>query len=347
MQLFAEFQRYNVFRRPDWRWQRVLQMCDRQPSPGRCSRRDDAWVKGARNFLLRWRGARYERLRTELFAELPGLWYAYEIYERASEEPEPQAYLEARLLARQSDKEIAHALCTMPEAIQWYEALFFNVADRLENRDWITKQVLMPAILRNHGLGAPPTGSSSIFSGGVIAKPFLDATLKLFAYFGGTHLVDIMITGFQSGKPLASPDDLGNWFDANWASAIRRRSHQASLTFEVNKFNVMELFAIHTKIMEIEKSDDSQEKQRTTIERHIRAMITDLPWAVGDAGESRFAGTEVGKFDAMAAELRDDELLNVAVGDVPGGLEAEMAPMQLPPPRRKTKKKPTPTPDAD
>lgn len=340
MLLHEEFQKYNVFRKPDWRFERVLKMCDRYPSPGRCSRRDDDYVKKARKFVLGWR-AREPEERKELYAECPGLYYAFEIFERAEDDPEPNHFLQARLLAQQTHEEIAHALGTVPETVEWYEKLFFNVSDRLEHRDWITKHVLLPAILRQHAGLAPSDaddddddddvviGSSTV----PVARPFLDASLKLFAYFGGKHVVDIMITGFQSGKQLAAPEDMAGWFDSQWKMALRRRSHQASLMFEINKYNVMELFAIHTRIMEIEKSEESQDQQRSTIERHVKALIDEIPWAVGDDGKKMLAGTALGQYDEGAAELRDDELIQVSAGQKL--LSSEEFLQELPPPRKK------------
>ena len=91
----------------------------------------------------------------------------------------------------------------------------------------------MPALLRNAGsfTPEPSTGIPGILlSSREIARPFLDATLKLFPYFGGKYAVDIMITGFQAGNPVQSPEMLGQWFEQNWAQTIKRRSNQAALT---------------------------------------------------------------------------------------------------------------------
>lgn len=342
--LYAAYQRYNVFRRPDWRWERVRAICERYPTPGRASRRDDDYVKSAKNFLLRWRRIDTRADRDQLFFDYPGLFYAHEIYEKSHEDFEPKAMMEARLLARQDPGQIAEVLCTRPETVEWYEAMFFNVADRLDSRDWITKHVLLPAIMRNYGLGGVPDAGAPIvtFNNGVIARPFFDATLKLFAYFGGPHIIDFMLTGFQAGKPLHSPEAMGAWFDSNWANVIKRRSHQASLTFEVNKYNVMELFATHLQILAIEKSADNQDLKKTTIERHIEAMVNGIPFTVGDEGEAAAGRTPVGRYDTLAVELRDDDLLRVASGDEPAGLHAKMAPLGLPAPRKKDRK-PEPT----
>lgn len=343
MHLHDEFERFNVFRKPDWRFAKVLKMCDRYPAPGRCSRRDDEFVKKARKFVLGWR-AREPEERRELYSDNPGLYYAYEIYEKAEDDPEPNHFLQARLLAQQTHEEIADALGTLPATVEWYEKLFFNVSDRLKHRDWVTKHVLLPAILRQHNTKLAPNDADDDDDDndmGIgldegpkpVARPFLDATLKLFAYFGGKHVVDIMITGFQSGKQLVSPEDMSSWFDSHWKMALRRRSHQAALTFEVNKYNVMELFAIHTRIMEIEKSEESQDQQRSTVERHVKALLDEIPWAVGDDGRKMLEGTPLGQIDEGATELRDDELLRVASGQKL--LASEEFLTELPPPRPK------------
>lgn len=332
MKLYEDYQRFNVFRRPDWRLERVLKIIDRLPNPGRCTSRDDNYVKQARNFLLRWRAKGSEEEREELFWENPGLFYAYQIHERAEDEPEPAMFIQARLLARQGHKEIAECISTCPETIDWYEKLFFNVSDRLQNRDWITKHVLLPSIMKNHGVMPAKADDGEVlpFKDSTVAKPFLDASLKMFAYFGGQYIVDIMITGFQQGKPLVSPDEMSAWFDHHWSMTIRRRSHQAALQFEVNKYNVMELFAVHTQIMALEKSEESQEQQRTATERHIKAMLDDLPFAVGDDGEKMARGTVLGYHDTQAAELRDDELLRAQHGEK----VAQDVLESLPPPRK-------------
>lgn len=334
MKLYEDFQRFNVFRRPDWRFERVLKIVDRLPTPGRCTRRDDGHVRAARNFLLRWRARETDDEREELFWENPGLYYAYQIYEKTEEEPEPAMILQARLLADQTSRQIADSLSTTPEAVDWYERLFFNVRDRLRHRDWITKHVLLPALMNNHKLTPQSPGDNAglPFRDSTVARPFLDASLKLFAYFGGTHLVDVMITGFQSGKPLTSPEDMANWFDHHWSMTIRRRSHQAAMQFEINKYNVMELFGVHTQIMALERSEDSQEVQRTATEKHIKALLDDLPFGVGDDGAEIVRGQPLEAYDAQAYELRDDELMRVQHG---AAFEDGDALKALPPPRKR------------
>jgi hypothetical protein len=338
MKLYAEFQRYNFFRRPDWRWQRVLQICDRGlapgANPGRCTARDDHLVRQAREFLLGWRNRETEADREHLFWKFPGLYYAYELYEKKTEEPEGGLFLEARLLARQSNAEIAYCLSTLPDTVEWYSRLFFDVVDRLDHRDWVTKHVLLPAFKRHHGALQDEDGTPLPYKDSTVAQPFLDGSLKMFAYFGGKYIVDYMVTGFQQGKPMASPDDLSQWLDNHWATSVRRRSAQAAGQFEVNKYNVMELFAAHSRIMELEQSRESASQQQSAYERNVQTMLNEIPWATGADGAKVSDGTVVGRFDVMAAELRDDELILVSAGKPVAGLD-ENWPARLPPPRPK------------
>lgn len=339
-QLHGLYQKYNPFRRPDWRWERVLEITQK-PNGGRSTKRDDAYVRQARSFYVRWHNREPED-REPLFLENPGLFLAYQMFEMQTADPDHALILQSRLLAGMDYVDIAEAMDTMPQMVEWYEAVFFNVRDKLKKRDWVTRQVLIPAMMRNFGLF--DSGNKKKDNDGeqvqekswqqqIIARPFMDASLKMFSYFGGPVLCEYMIAGFQQGKFCQSPDGLSEWLDGHWAMTLRARSAQAARTFEVNRYNVMTLFETHARIMEIEKSAESLDQKRSTIERHVGALIGELKdvWAVGD-DESSLEGSEVLKYDTGAAELRDDELLVVASGGKvkQDGLEQ----LTLPPPRK-------------
>lgn len=334
MTRYADYQKFNFFREPQWRWTRVLALVQQREDgrAGRSSSRDDKYIQTAREFLLRMGNSRGQTKLDLIWAEHPGLFYAYDLYEKAQEDPEAAMFIEARLLANQTFEQIADAIGITPSTVEWYEALFFNVKDKLRHRDWITKQVLLPAMRRSHTpAGGQNDGMTVLSRDSTVARPFLDGSLKLFGYFGGNHVIDVMITGFQSGKPVQSPDAVQGWFDAGWAMTVRRRSHQAALQFEVNKYNVMELFAVHTRIIEIDRSEESQDSVRNEHERTIFALINDIPWAVGDDGAKLFEGKPLGKYDEGAAELRDDEVIKVGAGQ----LIDDNFPKALPPPRKR------------
>lgn len=339
LKTYADFQKYNFFRRPEWRFERVLALVDRNDAtPGRCTKRDDPIVRAARSFVLTWRNGDDEK-REKLLWENPGLYYAYDFYKKTGEDADASMYIQARLLARQTPEEIGDIMGVMPEAVRWYADLFFDVIPHLDRRDWITKHVLVPAVMRS-GVKQAVSGdmTAPLAKDSTVAVPFMDGTVKMFAYFGGKFLVDAMLGGMQAGQPLTRPDDLGNWLDKTISNTVRRRAMQASVTFEINKYNVLELMAVHTRIMEIEKSDESQEQTRSTQERHIKALMDEIPWVAGADGEKVYQEDMgvVGRLDNMAGELRDDELLLLASGRVVPALQDKF-PAQLPPPRREKK----------
>jgi hypothetical protein len=317
MRLNHEYQQRNVFCRTDWRFERILSLCDRHPVAGRCTRRDDRFIRRGRSFVLRWRNRENQEQREDLFMENPGLFYAYEIYERMNEDPVPIHILEARLLARQTHEEIAELFGTIPETVAWFEALFFNVTPRIDSRDWITKQVLLPALMRRYthyrtdsvADDAPRSRRDNSYTS---ITPFIDGTLKLFAYFGGKHVVDLMLTGFEAGMPLDNTTNLPNWLDHHFSRGIKRRSLQAALTFEVNRSNIMSLFECNIRLMELERSAENQEQQRTAIEHHAKKMIDELPFRVGD--DETNADSPLATYDKSPNELRDDDLHAVGAG---------------------------------
>jgi hypothetical protein len=325
---YAAFQNHSFFRTPAWRWERVLALIDRFPMPGRCGRHDDDFVRQARTFALRQRAADGDPTAAALlWFEQPDLYYAYEFYQRLADQPEAAMFLEARLLAGQSFETIADVMGITPGTVKWFEALFFNVADRLKRRDWITSQVLLPALK-----GCPPIQARDPFQGQDVVKPLLDGSVKMFAYFGGPHVVDVMLSGFKVGAPVTAPDDLNAWFDRQWAVTIRRRSVQAEMRFEINRYNVTDLFAVHAKIVETDRSEDAGAAGQTTHEKTLKALLDQIPFAAGDDGGQPHRGTVLPRLDAMAAELTDDEVLAIAAGHPVSDIDQDW-PQALPPPR--------------
>lgn len=78
--------------------------------------------------------------------------------------------VEARILARHDDATIARDCSLVPEVVHWFEALFFNVRDRLHARDWITLRAI-----RLH------QGASN------------ETIWRAFAYHGGPIILEIIL----------------------------------------------------------------------------------------------------------------------------------------------------------
>jgi len=319
LKVYRDVRLADPFLRPNWRHERVVKMLNSVP-PERVKRFDDKWVQGYKKFLFQWNKG--EDKRDKLMYDNPGLYFAYIMHDRMFIEPEMRLMMEARLLAGVSYTDIANDCKTIPETVQWYERLFFNVKDFLPHHDWILKHVLLPSSDRfvedsvdDDEEEFKPRPSSEV------VRPHLDMTLKFFAYYGGPIACDAMISGFRRNKQVTSQEELPEYFHEQFMAQVTRRSAQAAGQFEINKYNVMELFATHTRIIEIQRSAESAEDRHNEFEKHVNAMLTELPWTVGLESKKLFDGSSIGEFDSGAAELNEEELMLFGSGRKPESVE--------------------------
>lgn len=301
------------FQRPYWRHERVLQL--RQFSQ-RCTRRDDRWIQEYKTFLIEWDkgAAARERLRHTC----TGLFYAHMIHTKRVTEPEVAFLTEARLLSASSYAEIAYNLKTFPAVIEWYEKLYFNVSKRLQHHDWIVKSILLPAYdqyveqeVKEETEGKKTPAAQVVRT---IVQPHLDLSLKFFSYFGGPLVCDIMITGFRRHQHVRSSEALADYFNQQFATRIQQRSIQAAMTFEVNKYNVMELFATHTRLLEIHRYGKGDDERKTEFETNVNALMSELPWSTGRSGAQLYEGQALGQYDMSAAEVSAEEAVESGLG---------------------------------
>lgn len=169
-----DYQRYNPFRAPDWRWQRAASLL----ATGRhlAPRVDDDWVARALRLQAaqqrRGRGAQPQHRDEAVSGAL---------HMARNAAPEKRLRLEAYLLTAVPFEEVA-ARCAVRSGIaESYHQLFFSVRDRLRATDWIMAQAIGDDLW--HGLAAP----------GVVCK--------YAAYVGGANLLEVVIA-ITAGWPL-------------------------------------------------------------------------------------------------------------------------------------------------
>lgn len=310
----SKFQKYNPFREPNWRYNRVLELAERQGAPGRVSwRTDDDYVKVAKNFVVQYNRLPEEE-RNQLFASNPGLYYAYMLNEAPDEEV--NCMVQARILAGETDAEIADHICTLPATIEWYEALFFNVRDRLGCQDWIVSTILGPSAER-----------------GVKDRSF-DFAAKMFGYFGGSLALEVIATGFNIEDRPKGRDQVSDFLDTATMIGLKRKSAMAAMTFEVNKFNVMQLFDTHARLMEMERSADAAGAIQNNYEKNVASLFKEMDWTAGIEGKRPMPGNSpLRKFRGLAAEPRAEELAQLGKGN-DDELYEKLSILKLPPPRK-------------
>jgi len=92
--------------------------------------------------------------------------------------------VEARLLAGESFAAVAAKTALTPGAVEGYTRLFFDVLDGLGAVDWVVVNVLRFTPDRP------------------IAEDDAETFLRLYAYFGGTHVLDALLGFYRDPEPI-------------------------------------------------------------------------------------------------------------------------------------------------
>ena len=303
----ADYLRLSLMRKPSWRYERALSALptpgfESQPTRKLSRKRDDYLVFGLRKFLQDYRRSADPVARENVFARHPLYYLAYEI--EVDVDSGFRHLIQARILAKQTDEEIASLVNTCPEVIDLYEKCFYNVRDRIDRSDWILRQI--------YGRQASMSQSDE------------QTMLKLFAYYAGPMAIEFLTTGFSGVRHIANAQELGPMLDTYMTSAIRRRASLHSNTFEVNRYNITQLLELHTKIVEIDRAASRDGKPQDLVEKVIHEFCVGNPWITGTAGADSMG--DLIEYDKGAEEVRDDELHRAARGeaiDVPAIVYAE------------------------
>lgn len=222
----ARWMQHWPMRRPQWRLDRVLQMVRQRPQPSQPTRTDCHYIRVYRWLLLALAAARRnEPRRAQIVQEFPELYQAHRLHYSA--DVETRQIVEARLLTSESFEEIAVRFGTTPKTIEYYEALFFNVRDRLSSGYWIRKVIRGNCEL----FGDSGTDSLSVDQRGYV--------LRLFAYFGGPLVLDAMLSGLLEANTPPRDSDIDSWFDDALNQLVRTTALAAASAFSLNQRNII------------------------------------------------------------------------------------------------------------
>ena len=304
----------NPQREPTWRHDRTRKLVDHRPRPLPCSKRDDdVWIKKFYRYLIKYNRCSRGQVdldktadrRQRLFCDYPALHNAYLIYNsdisgKAEVYGHQRYAIEARLLAGQDNQEIAKQCCILPGAIEYYERLFFNVRDRLSARDYIIGQIITPI----NGVG--------------LQEFTLELSAKFFGYFGGPVVLDFVLNQFDTSitRPK-SGKQIDGFFDSFFQKTIRRRAAEASLTAEINRWNVMQLFEIHSLLIAESRLRDRDLGNAGQYEENMRLLLSSVPWTTGRDSRKALGESSVGEYLKGPYELRASEMANFTTGKPP------------------------------
>lgn len=287
--------RDNPCRAPHWKWLRAQEIDGGGQKPTRKIDGPDGFTWIRRAVRLKRHAERAGNRRNAMYALIlrdKELFWAHSIW-LADKNPTRWG-IEARVLAGESDEQIAEKIGTDPGIIAAYINVFFDVRDRLNNLDYVQNVIMADAVTRG------------------LQERHYDLLWKLLAYKGGPLVLDAVINrGTDVTKPN-SADGVGTFFQDFAISSMKYKAALASLTVQVNTHTQLPLIESFVKYVEIEKNSDNAMKAQSSIVDNIGVMLTSLPFQIGTKLDSE--GAKMLPFDNGAAELRGDEMLVIAAG---------------------------------
>lgn len=213
------------FHVPDRRWIRVLELIEGSKRPRRPKSSDDSYVRTMRAFILRSKGLSpcgLLRLRNRF----PGLVGALRIH--GNHDSKQRLEIQCRILAGQSDADIAERLGCRPDVVTWYAKIFFDVRPYLPHRDWILCHVT--------GIACTP----HLFG--------LAGVKKRLSYLGGPVLAEAVLAVEPDFQPPKNISGLRKLINSPMGEGDAVRALLAVEMFKVTDRNAVQFLQLVRKL---------------------------------------------------------------------------------------------------
>jgi hypothetical protein len=185
--------------------------------------------------------------RGRLERKMPDVAAAIAIFEG---EPSRRWAVEARLLAAEPIEAIARKTALTPRAVATFEALFFNVSDRLENRGYLI----------HIAVGLYPTPR----------EPDPGLVWRLFGLLGGPVVLDALIDG-DYGPPDRPEDERA-------LDELRLKLAVALKLLPIDAPTAPKLVRLYLQLRQSELAAEGARRAAEDLMPNIRTMLADLPW---------------------------------------------------------------------
>jgi hypothetical protein len=229
----------------NWRRQRASALLKSGVNLHTLEDTDDDFVLTFTDMLLRRERITTERDWKRIARRFGGAWDAWSFHR--SQSVMTKHLLEAWLLARASDEEIAQAFAMTPSGVRWYEKIYCDIRSRLDKRMYITTSILHPPNSKLSDEEAKQTRQrASDNAHGMV--------YKLFGYYGGTLAVELVYTGLlASGKPTGV-QAANAYINKAISSFLRTRGVSAIKIGELTKFNLPQFIDTASRVASAESS---------------------------------------------------------------------------------------------
>jgi hypothetical protein len=165
MSMMLSFNAQNPWRVVHWRLIRATSIVDGIGSSTTVKRDGTSasvrWIKRAVKFLEALERCEDDYQLARLAQEHPSIFWARDLWQ--NDHLPLRGEIEARILAGESNEVVARHTGQLPETIEAFEALFFNVREKLAHSDYIRFVAMRPNV---NGFFRGGTYSLSGFAGG-------------------------------------------------------------------------------------------------------------------------------------------------------------------------------------
>lgn len=291
-----QYARSNPWRAPHWRWGRALGIVEGQ-QPGTTARRDGAegyrWITRVVKYLEAYITCQDDFSRMSLAMDEPELFWAHWAFDQ--KEHPARAIIEARVMARDMPVNIAHYSNCDEKIVEAYEAVFFDVREKLDRKDYVT------AVIFGH--------KTQEF----VREKNYGMIWKLLAYAGGPHVLDAAMSKLTTPSWVNNPENVASFFQEAALSTIKKKAALAAMTVDVNSNTQLDLLATFVKFVEIERTTETAGKVQDQVVTDLNAILSSLPWKrAGVAGPPTGPAYD---YDMSAVELTVDQLLLIGTGE--------------------------------
>jgi hypothetical protein len=286
-------------RPPDWRWQLAGHLLKHHSGFVPESLREEVLCEAVYvRRAVQQQGPGDEGLLA-LMELSPSYYDAWDLYR--ADDGSARWEIEARLLAREPMAEIARKVGVSEEAVSVYEALFFNVLDRLDCPGYIMHAVLGP-ILQNRAKARD-----------------LGCLWKMFGYWHGPVMLDEVIYGAsQSARPGNTADVMAA-LDTDIFNTLRAKVAAAGHALTLRPDEMPEIFKLYSDLRKIEQNNDSAAAgtAEASILANVEACMSRLPWEKSDSHRLMPTSQVQAELQTAGVSLRTRELLLMASGGLP------------------------------
>jgi hypothetical protein len=197
--------------------------------------------------------------------------------------------LEARLLCCQPRAEIAKRLAVSEAVIDAYEAVFFNVADRLDSVSWVLHRVIGPRLHR----GATDNDVGVFW--------------KLYGYAWRCPAFLDQLVSTVKITMISAPEDVHTRVREDGEWSMHRRAAQAARSLPVDEKTRTRLLEIQAEV-EAAKGLSHDDSGLAGYQANLQIALSNISWTVGGKPMLRVGAS---------GEPRAGELLLVSAGRAP------------------------------